>query len=191
MSRYHPAIVPQRNTGSCSWTNCVAATHACLVDYSTKGAKHVAPKAIRDWWGHYCPGISFPTARDAVKALRGVNMTVQWNLPWSTFFLGLRNGRAYDISILYSVVHAWPQFDSAHGFNGRHSVAAIDARWNAGVGSGRWEILIADPLADGFYDWVPKGPQWWPATALVKKAAEASSGLRGYVNVSATIDTVP
>lgn len=193
MARYHPTLVVQKDGTRDEWVNCVAAAHSTLVDYSTRGLKKLTPLAIRTWFvnhgGSHGVGIPFGPARDAVKALRNVVMTVMWNLAWATFVAGLKAGRAFDCSVLYSAFHgtAW---DGCRSFDGRHSIAICDIRYNKDLTTPRWEVLDYDPLFDGRFSWIPKGAKWIPLS-LLKHAMELSSGITGSVNASATIDIVP
>jgi hypothetical protein len=122
---------------------------------------------------------------DAVKAMYGVVMEVIYGCPWDDFVDGIKSGRGAVVTIIYAKLHDTP-FDACRSFDGRHAVYVGDIRWDAD--QGRWEALVYDPLADGRYDWVPEGPQWWPLS-LLKRATTATSSDGTEVDSSFTRNT--
>jgi len=175
------ALIKQLDGSKCANANCVAATHAMLVHTVTNGAKaavaanHSSPFTVqvRDNYGVYCPGIPFSAAASAVQHLASVTMTPRFGITWDMFSAIIDAGHPADISIVYSALHGTP-FDSCHTYDGRHSVAVFERRYNVNLNG--TEFLVGDPLADHRYTWIPLGPQWWPASLLKKAAALSANG---------------
>jgi len=179
---YRPAFQKQADGSQCGWENCNPTSHAMAVDRDWLGARKGGPVAIRNRIDLFCPGTSMSQNLTAVKALYATAMDARYDVPWSTFLDGLVSGRGAVVTILYSVVHGTP-FDACRTFDGRHAIYVNERRWNATLG--RYEALVFDPLADGRYSWIPKGPQWWPMS-LLEKAMLASYTTDGSGNVESS-----
>lgn len=110
------------------------------------------------------------------------DMSVRYDVPWTTFRSLIIAGRGAVLQIRYSVI-APTRFDASPGFTGNHAIYVNERRSSDGA------FLVYDPLADGRRAGIPKGPQWWPAS-LLQRAAYAMPGTDpGTVNASFTRDT--
>lgn len=181
------ALVKQADGTIAQWSNCTAAGYSMVVYAATNGAHpvvdlttHVSPfcHTMRAYYGTYTGGIPWSVAGACVQHYFGLTIRFQYGLTWEQFRDFVITGHPSDVSIQYSAIHG-TAFDACYTFtSGLHSVSVFERRWNSALN--REEFLVGDPLADGRHSWVPKGPQWWPAS-LLKKAMLLSGG-GTYVN---------
>jgi hypothetical protein len=182
---YRPKAQKQGDGSKCQWANCGPTSFAMAVDRDWLGVRRGAPVPIRNKINVYCPGTNSTQNNAAVKGLYATSMTAAYDMPWGTWLDGLVGGRGSCIVIRYSAVHGTP-YDSCRTFDGLHWIYVNERRWNAQTG--RYEVLVYDPLADHRYSWIPQGPQWWPQS-LLQKAAESVQADH-YVDASFTRDTI-
>lgn len=177
--------------------NCAAASAAMTALRARRNAKPASSSwpwlttrlptmssAIRHWCNaHFNTrgvyGLYQKWVNAAVKAMYNVNIGYAFGIDWPTAVAYVLDHRGVTITIMYSYIQG-TKF-AASGFTGRHRIYLNERRWNATKGYHEW--LVYDPLADGRYPWIPKGPQWWPAP-LLHRAAEAAG-----IEVSYTVAT--
>lgn len=160
---FDPKLVKQGDGTSCQWQNCVAASIAMALSRHTLGKKSITPHRIRTYYGNYCPGIPYTTAVSAVKNIKGEQLYPRFQISWEIFKDGITAGRGAVAHIKYGRLLG-TRFSSSSRFTGLHAIYVNDRRWS--TKRRRYEFQVYDPLADGRYPWIPKGPQWWPAELL-------------------------
>lgn len=188
MAEVRPAALQKQGDGSRKqWTNCAAASAAMAALRARKNVKPTTSfpwlttslptmsSAIRQWCdNHYnttvIRGLYQKWVNPAVKAMYGVSMGYAYAVGWSTFTALILAHRGATVTVQYSVILG-TKYACFASFTGRHRWYINERRYNSTLG--RYEYLVYDPGADGRHSWVPKGPQWVPAT-LVRKAMEAA-----------------
>jgi hypothetical protein len=187
---YRPAFVKQGDGSRCQWSNCNCAAHAMAamrhregVDPRNSHGWPPTPSEIRNYISpHSCGGTDLGDGERALIHLYGVDLSVRWDVPWTTFRSLIISGRGAVVPIQYSVISP-TKFDASPGFTGGHGIYVNERRASDGA------FLVGDPLADGRRKGIPKGYQWWPAS-LLQRAAMAFPGTDpGTIHASFTRDT--
>jgi len=168
-------------------SDCGVVTTIFAIDYASGGHIRPTPAEIRKRMG--IP--SGPTklsdqaaamatyAKEAKKlGLRPLTMEKLLARPWKEVREAIATGDWVNVQLDYAVVDtAIPALSGQKGYEGHHSVSVHGVRER----DGRTEVRVFDPLANGRFPDIPRGPQWWPLAvvrdAAMSFAAEAGPGL--------------
>lgn len=190
---YRPTFRKQLDGSKCEGTNCGCASAAMAAQRHQEGHDPVnhhgwpprAPEVrnrIIAVYGGGCTGTSLPEQDGAVTHLYEANLSVRYNVPWSSFKSLIISGRGAIVCMRYSVISP-TKYDACPGFTGNHAIFVNERRSSDG------RFLVYDPLADHRRAGIPQGPQWWPAD-LLRRSMEAYPGTdAGCVHAAFTRDT--
>jgi hypothetical protein len=163
---YRPAFKKQLTGTALGGKNCNMAAAAMLTDRDTLGLLSPTSDAMRKASGDTSGG----TDQDgAITALAKYGIVVDHydstdGKTYADIVAWLRSGRAVSASGLYKVLPYALKGDK--DFDGTHQVLFNEWRSDGA-------LLTYDPLDDGRYSGIPKGPIWWPGS-------EAKQFVEGY-----------
>lgn len=136
-----PGFLPGFDPGQLDGTpfagsNCNCWSAARVAEYDSCG--HVAPSSsqVRTWTGDTSGGTNLAQVDQALLSHVGVNLDVEYRLPWSTFVSRIQAGQAAILQGWYAPIRA-TRFRGSETFGGNHSIVVPP-----GFG-------VMDPLADG------------------------------------------
>lgn len=142
--------------------NCMAYAAAAVISFDTKGAKHPTGAQIRALTNEPIPNRDDPGLNlaqvDAAAARLGVRLDVRYRIPWAEYMLLTAHGHASILSVGYAPIADSP-YKGSTVFRGNHSIAVFPGR------------NVIDPLADGRYAGLFKGPGVYPESLLRRAAA--------------------
>jgi hypothetical protein len=157
--RSHP------NGSKLGGTNCNPSAAATLIDFVTCGRKRSSGAAVRELTGDLEGGTWLGDVIRAVR--RGFGIDIDLNTgSFDRVTRALETGRGVSLCGS-SVATRGTRFQASETFDGNHQWALTDIRRGQ---SGKVEILVFDPLADGRRRRIATSPMWIPAD-IVKRFA--------------------
>ena len=146
-------------------SNCNPSAAATLVDFVTCGKRRTTGAAVRELTGDFEGGTWLG---DVIKAVRrGYDVDIDINTGSFDRVIKALTSRKGVTLCGSSIATRGTRHQASETFDGNHQWALTDIRHND---SGKYEILVFDPLADGRGNRIAKSPMWIGADTVRKFA---------------------
>jgi hypothetical protein len=146
-------------------SNCNPSSAALLVDFVSCGKRRTTGAAVRELTGDFEGGTWLGDVIKAVRRGYGVDIDINTG-SFDRVIKALTQGRGVTLCGS-SIATRGTRHQASETFDGNHQWALTDIRHDA---SGKYEILVFDPLADGRRPRIAKSPMWIGADTVRKFA---------------------
>ena len=146
-------------------SNCNPSSAALLVDFVSCGKRRTTGAAVRELTGDFEGGTWLGDVIKAVRRGYGVDIDINTG-SFDRVIKALTQGRGVTLCGS-SIATRGTRHQASETFDGNHQWALTDIRHDA---SGKYEILVFDPLADGRRPRIATSPMWIGADTVRKFA---------------------
>lgn len=157
---------PALGGGPLGWSSCFCACTALQISFETGGQETPTTADVRrcclndDGTLDTTGGTNIAQNIAAAKRCFGVDLDYIQQAFETTWQQGQKPDVAISIAISYAVISG-TEFDASPGFRGNHQVILCGGK-------------VYDTLADGRRPGIPKGPQRWPKSLLMRAAGRVN-----------------